>query len=178
MTRSNAIPDPVPNKKYTPLPIKSKRVADTWYTNNGHLTIWHKNRTMTLHRLQQRRKTSKISSRGATCDAQGRKKRKRAQLKHRYNKTTEEWELLFKQQNYKCKLCGKFVSPTSDYHTDHKPGTGFFHATAYRQLHTGIPAVVRGILCRSCNVRMSAVDDADWLTKAIVYRDSDGKRTS
>jgi hypothetical protein len=35
--------------------------------------------------------------------------------------------------------------------------------------HTG---VVRGLVCRFCNLKLTAVDDGDWMTRAIAYRDA------
>jgi len=65
---------------------------------------------------------------------------------------------LLKAQNYMCAICQQVIKVIgiSDGYVDHD------HITKKE----------RGILCNRCNVRMSGVDDDEWLSKAIAYRDS------
>lgn len=74
---------------------------------------------------------------------------------------------LLKEQDGKCALC-----PTE---------IAFKDRTAFVD-HCHISGITRAILCRGCNLGMAAIDNDEWIAKAIAYRDSyrisDGTRTS
>lgn len=65
---------------------------------------------------------------------------------------------LLRSQNGKCGICEKVIifNDKSDARVDHD------HETKK----------VRKVLCVRCNNLMAAVDDTEWLQKAIAYRDS------
>lgn len=58
------------------------------------------------------------------------------------------------RQNFMCLICDDTINSRSS-RIDHDHYTG----------------IIRGLLCHLCNMRMGAVDDRDWLVKAIQYRD-------
>lgn len=88
--------------------------------------------------------------------------------KHYDFKTKEEYISLFEHQNNKCKICDIGVKPFSrNGHVDHKPGTGWDWRTGK---HTGVKAVVRGILCKHCNTAIGLLQDSpDLCVKARDY---------
>jgi len=71
---------------------------------------------------------------------------------NRIRLTYQDFEYLMAKQNYRCKICGKsfgYFKPR----VDHKKGS----------------KIIRGILCNSCNVRLSGVEDPVFLEKALEY---------
>lgn len=71
-----------------------------------------------------------------------------------YGMTTTEWDDLFEKQNRRCACCGAEHHSGVNWHTDHDHDTG----------------VVRGILCRSCNLALGIVkDDVDRLQGCMDY---------
>ena len=79
-------------------------------------------------------------------------------IKYNRIRTVHRNELI-EAQNYKCAICARDIT----FNTNVKGAVAVDH-----DHNTGI---IRGVLCRSCNVRMHAVDDKEWLAKAIAYRD-------
>jgi hypothetical protein len=59
---------------------------------------------------------------------------------------------LLEAQGYRCAICPELIVERPNIDHDHFNG------------------MVRGVLCTRCNIRMSAVDDEEWLTKAVAYR--------
>lgn len=57
------------------------------------------------------------------------------------------------EQDYKCAICGS--STVKNWHLDHSHDNG----------------LVRGTLCVPCNIRLNAIDDDEYMAKAIAYRD-------
>lgn len=84
-----------------------------------------------------------------------RKSEWRSKIKRLYNLTIEEYEEMLKSQKRKCFLCGKALRK-GDVNIDHD------HMTNQ----------VRKLLCTYCNIRMASVDNEEWLSKAIQYRDT------
>lgn len=76
-----------------------------------------------------------------------------------YKLTKVQWLCMYHAQGGVCGLCPMPLtypvkgSPTN-IHVDHDHDTG----------------VVRGMLCPSCNMMMAGVDNADWLTRALLWR--------
>lgn len=82
--------------------------------------------------------------------------RKRCYYKKKYGLTLGEREKMILAQDSLCRLCLRPLSSLPSFtHVD----------------HDHLNNVVRGILCGSCNYKMSGVDDEEWLVKAIEYRD-------
>lgn len=73
----------------------------------------------------------------------------------RYKLTVEKHTQMLIKQNYVCALCGKPPTDKRALATDHDHVTG----------------EVRGLLCYKCNRDMATVDDKDFLSKLIAYRD-------
>lgn len=67
----------------------------------------------------------------------------------RYGLAKAQWDEIFNFQNGRCALC---EAPPSAVDHDHETGR------------------VRGLLCAGCNFQMSAVDDEEWLKRALEYR--------
>ena len=80
-------------------------------------------------------------------------------IKRRYGTTPEEVELLKKQQNNKCSICGcEFVE-----------GNQYDEKCACID-HSHSQKIIRGILCRNCNLMLGyAKDKIENLVKAIEY---------
>lgn len=77
-------------------------------------------------------------------------------LKHRYNLTFEEYELMYKNQNNSCKICAipKELGGRKGLHVDHCHITGR----------------VRGLLCCSCNSAIGKLkENKNILNNAIAY---------
>lgn len=75
-----------------------------------------------------------------------------AELRRCYGISVAEYESLLRQQRGRCFLCGK------------KPTT--------RRLavdHDHETKVIRGLLCTSCNVRLSGLEDAAFRVRALAY---------
>ena len=78
--------------------------------------------------------------------------RKKDRYKKRYNLTFEQIDQMLISQNHKCLICGKSLIETKrciDH--DHKTNR------------------IRGLLCYRCNVKLSGVEDTEFLTKAMDY---------
>lgn len=74
--------------------------------------------------------------------------------KHKYDLSEMEYVSLLAAQDYECALCGRDIMTTDSHVIDHDHTTG----------------VVRGILCRQCNIGLGAFgDDVDTMNKAIEY---------
>ena len=73
-------------------------------------------------------------------------------IKSKYGLTPKQHKQMYLAQNGCCDLCGKPVE-YSKVHTDHDHITG----------------KVRGLLCVSCNLGMSFVDNKDFMEKAVKY---------
>lgn len=78
------------------------------------------------------------------------------ELKKQYNLTPEEYEILLKEQNYGCAICG-LTSKRSGKHmklaVDHDHDTG----------------KIRGLLCDSCNRGIGYLKNLSNLRKSIFY---------
>ncbi|TXH11588.1 MAG: hypothetical protein E6R04_01480 [Spirochaetes bacterium] len=91
----------------------------------------------TKARIEARRKTQRISN-----------------LKTRYGLTLHEYELLLKEQDGKCAICGEVCSTGKRLAVDHDHKTGR----------------VRGLLCRRCNRGVGHFDDdISRLERALTY---------
>jgi len=66
-------------------------------------------------------------------------------------------DALLEEQEGKCKLCDTKVT--------------FRNKTAFVD-HCHVSGITRGVICKRCNIRMAAIDDDQWLARAIAYRDS------
>lgn len=81
-------------------------------------------------------------------------------IKRRYGVTTEDYDRMLSDQNGGCKLCGKPPAMTSQItlrlFIDHCHTTG----------------KVRGLLCARCNTGLGFVDQSEWLSKALEYREA------
>jgi hypothetical protein len=81
---------------------------------------------------------------------------------HRFGLRIHDVQRRLENQGGKCAICSKEISLVYDpyggqrsAHVDHNHTTG----------------KVRGLLCVSCNMKMSGVDDKVWLRKAFAYTD-------
>lgn len=82
--------------------------------------------------------------------------RQRANLKHKYNLSWDDFRALLEAQESRCFLCEKEFDLTQPYacRVDHDHETG----------------EVRGILCNPCNIGLGAFrDDQELMGKAIMY---------
>ena len=76
-------------------------------------------------------------------------------LKRHYGVSKWDWLLLYYHQDGLCGICrNEEMNADSNTHVDHDHATG----------------KVRGLLCRRCNIRMAAIDDADWKANAEAYK--------
>jgi hypothetical protein len=84
-----------------------------------------------------------------------------SKLKKKYNITNEKYENMKTEQNNKCAICDNVL--------------GFGHLSAIDHCHkTGM---VRGLLCRGCNLLLgNAKDSTDILKSAILYLDKHAKK--
>lgn len=64
-----------------------------------------------------------------------------------------EWELLFRLQGHKCKMCGRDDPGRARWHTDHDHDTGD----------------IRGILCHNCNRGLGYLKDSPELLQAGIH---------
>lgn len=71
-----------------------------------------------------------------------------------YGITREEYDQLWINAEGRCDICWAELIDSRAAHIDH------CHKT-----HR-----VRGILCKTCNIRMAVVDNIRWLKKALAYR--------
>ena len=78
--------------------------------------------------------------------------------KHRYGISEEEINKMYAEQEGKCYFCGK-----------HKPlyGKRGNQLCVDHSHKTGKP---RRLLCRGCNNKMAAIDDEEFLKKALIYK--------
>lgn len=67
-------------------------------------------------------------------------------------------DVLLTSQEGKCSICSIEIS--------------FKNRTA-RVDHDHVTTITRGVLCTRCNQGMGCIDDAEWLAKALTYRDLD-----
>lgn len=65
-------------------------------------------------------------------------------------------DVILDEQDGRCKLCMDLIS---------------FKDRTARVDHCHVSGNTRGVLCNKCNLSMWGVDDAEWLAKAIAYRD-------
>ena len=91
------------------------------------------------------------------------------QLMHLYGITLELYDQMFAAQNGLCAICEKpeiqtYKGRLKPLAVDHK------HPKYMTRRHCD-PALVRGLLCSTCNWRLGVVEDMDWVTKAIAYLD-------
>jgi len=89
------------------------------------------------------------------CKEVIKKQSQKSYYKNKYGITPVEKDAMLAQQNYSCAVCRTVSSGGNHgWHTDHDHVTG----------------MIRGILCRSCNLVLGHVkDDADRLQKLIDY---------
>lgn len=71
-------------------------------------------------------------------------------LKGRYNLTPEDVERMLQEQNGLCGICRKEMPKPCIDHC-HKSG------------------VVRGLLCKGCNLRLGVIDNEEYVLAALVY---------
>lgn len=72
----------------------------------------------------------------------------------RYGVTQEQYELMLKEQNNRCKLCDNKFKNTKETHIDHCHNSN----------------KVRGLLCNSCNLALGQFnDDIELMENAIEY---------
>lgn len=77
-----------------------------------------------------------------------------AKFKYKYGITTDDYDKMLKNQNFQCAICLSNHSNKRMLDVDHNHHTG----------------VVRGLLCRSCNLAIGQLKDSiEILNKAIVY---------
>ena len=67
--------------------------------------------------------------------------------------TLAQYEDLLQRQDGHCALC------------ERQPGQRRLHVD-----HDHVTGMIRGLLCPKCNTWMAAVDDQDWLRRAMIYR--------
>ena len=80
-------------------------------------------------------------------------------LKRQYGVSVDGWNNIYTQQNGQCAICRKELLYTNECHTDHDHTTG----------------LVRGILCRDCNMLLGwAHDNPKILRRAIKYLEING----
>lgn len=70
----------------------------------------------------------------------------------RYGLTQDDFDVLYATQGGCCYLCARAISEEVA-KVDHDHNTG----------------LARGLLCQSCNVKLAAVDDVEWLQRALAY---------
>jgi hypothetical protein len=76
----------------------------------------------------------------------------RPDLRRNYGITLDDLNRMVAAQDGKCALCG---APLKRNYVDHDHATG----------------KVRGVVCCRCNIRLSAVDDTEWMEKARQYKE-------
>jgi hypothetical protein len=96
-----------------------------------------------------------LTLRCKTCTRKRRKKiSRRADLKKRYNLSTEEYEYISFKQGHKCAICGTKSTNGRRLSVDHDHSTG----------------AIRGLLCQACNSGIGQLkDDPDVVIKAYNY---------
>lgn len=79
---------------------------------------------------------------------------RRAQIKHKYDLTSDDFETMWTEQSGCCAICQASLTRDRKTHIDHSHKTG----------------LVRGLLCRNCNLLLgNAHDDETTLNSAIAY---------
>ena len=91
------------------------------------------------------------------CSNCGAKYKDRANIL-KYGITDEQYAFLLKRSNGCCELCG------------FKPQEGW-KALAIDHDHT--TGLVRGLLCRNCNLTMGFFDNPEWMNRALAYQKAD-----
>jgi hypothetical protein len=75
--------------------------------------------------------------------------RKDIWLRAKYGITVEDFERMSAEQGRRCAIC----SEVKKLYVDHNHVTG----------------EVRGLLCNRCNIRLAALDDPEWMSRAVAY---------
>lgn len=75
-------------------------------------------------------------------------------LRTSYGLSPEKYEEMVCSQEQKCAICGN-TSEGESLHVDHNHHTG----------------KIRGLLCRSCNTKLVAIEDREFLQSALRYLD-------
>lgn len=84
------------------------------------------------------------------------------ELKKKYGLTIEDAEIILKNQNYKCAICGKELILFGDIENRKKGIANVDHNHATGE--------IRGLLCDKCNRGLGCFDDnTDYLLSAISY---------
>ena len=87
------------------------------------------------------------------------KQARKKHLRKKYGITPEQYDVMFKQQNGVCAICGKPERV--------RKNTGVINRLSVDHDHkTG---KVRGLLCHSCNVRVGVLDNVKFIEKAKIY---------
>jgi hypothetical protein len=89
----------------------------------------------------------------ASHRAEFKKRHFKDSLKRKYKLTLEEYNVMIEHQENKCEICGKEFSDKLRPHVDHCHKTG----------------VVRGLLCRWCNLSLQYIDNNKFLDKSLEY---------
>lgn len=100
------------------------------------------------------------------CENQNKKTKYQTRIRNanlkKYNLNQEEYLLMLKTQENKCKICGV--------HAQHAPATGFAKEGVLCVDHDHLTNKVRGLLCSHCNTGLGLFfDNIDNLEKAILY---------
>jgi hypothetical protein len=97
------------------------------------------------------------TKRDKTCIHCKKEMKKISDFKRKYNISLEDYNNLLTKQNYKCAICKNYnykKGKISVLHVDHCHNTN----------------IVRGLLCRSCNIALGHFkDQVNLLEKAIIY---------
>lgn len=140
----------MPSMEYRGDDIWSKECTVCQIEFTVKASTWDQARTLMIeffHEHVGNRRTDDLVSRCRSCNSN--KRHGRAADKHR--------DVMLTEQDNKCAICSNPVSFSGQNAAmDHCHNTG----------------IMRKILCKRCNFLMQAVDDAEWLAKAIAYRDS------
>jgi len=83
--------------------------------------------------------------------------------RRRGRQSTKHRDEMLEEQHGKCELCFVDIS--------------FKNRSAVID-HCHLSGFSRKVLCTGCNTWMAAVDDDEWLTRAIIYRDSYRKEST
>ena len=100
--------------------------------------------------------TSFVSTQGSQvyCPDCGAKPKDRHNIL-RHGITDEQYALLLERSSGCCELCG------------FKPEEGWKALAIDHDHATGL---IRGLLCRTCNLTMGYLDNSEWMTKALAYQ--------
>lgn len=91
----------------------------------------------------------------------GKISRRKSLLKVTYNLTLDEYNLMLKEQKYKCAIC-----LCKENHVNHHTNE-ILHLTVD---HCHLTGKVRGLLCRNCNLMIgNSKDSQKSLKNAIIY---------